>query len=119
MLQRIVARQIGQRLDVLLNPADRRMVRLQVVVFAGNEKAPLAGFGIQVRGKNVAEPFLDLVGMDHPVVGFQQVLRANVGPATHGDQQRQSQGKGNADLAASTHAHSFRKSCIAAGPRRR
>ena len=76
LLARVVARQVGQCVDVLLDPAKARLVRIEVPLIAGEEKTALAGFGIEVRRENVVQLLLDLVGVDHPAVRFQQALRA-------------------------------------------
>ncbi len=79
LLVRVIAGELDQRVDVVLDLTGGSMERLQIRLLAGEEKSALAGVGICEQQQNVLQALDDLVRVRHPAVRFQQPLCAHVG----------------------------------------
>ena len=105
LLSRVIASEIAQRVDIVLDLAGHRMVRLQIPFFAGQDEPSLAGLSILEHRQDMFETLDDLVGVRHPPVRFEQSLRTHVG--THADRRddHQPHDKPRADLCSNTHRY--------------
>ena len=105
LLQRIIAGQVVQQVDVVMDLAGRRIVRLQILLRTGEDESPLAGLGIREQRQDLFETLDDLMGVRHPAVRFQQVLRAHVGADADRRNDHQPEGKPGADPGSNAHGN--------------
>lgn len=103
LLLGIVLGQGCDRADVLLNLHDGRVVRLQVCILAGQDKAALACFGVREHQLDVLQFLQHFVGLNHPAVRLGQPLDGPVGLSSHGADDQQPQDERDGELRSEFH----------------
>jgi hypothetical protein len=111
LLGRVIAGQLSQPVDIALDLAGRRLVRLQIRLLAGENEPALAGLGILEHGEEVLKALVDLVGVRHPAVRVEQSLRAHVEADSHRGDGYQPHGKQGEDFCSRTHRNCSQAGC--------